>query len=189
MHRRWAKIACLLWSLSACSSDPNPPKTMTHVEPSDASTTPPAKQDAMMISSPDAASAPDTIAVKSLAVGIYFACGLLLDDTITCWGAPLKTDKPPPTGLMFDRLEAGGNNLCGVLSDGTARCWGANVEGQSDNPEQTQFTYIDPGPGNQGCLVDIDGHLTCWGVTTPVSVSYEALACIRRGLWRCLSWD
>ena len=84
----------------------------------------------------------------ALAVGDGFACGLLEDAVVRCWGlndvgqlglghtATVGDDETPAASgaVLLDGpavgLVAGAHHACARLADGTARCWGANDAGQ-----------------------------------------------------------
>ncbi len=82
---------------------------------------------------------------KSITTGFSYACALLNDGTIRCWGhndagqlgngtttvssVPVKV-----SGITKAVALAGGSShTCAVLSDGTIQCWGYNHSGQLGN--------------------------------------------------------
>ncbi|MCA9705203.1 MAG: hypothetical protein KDK70_05045 [Myxococcales bacterium] len=83
-----------------------------------------------------------------LAVGADFACALLEDGAVQCWGANehgqlgyghtqrIGDDEPPADagtvalGGPAVALTAGAHHACALLDDGSVRCWGANDTGQ-----------------------------------------------------------
>ncbi|MGK4000991.1 hypothetical protein WMF31_00095 [Sorangium sp. So ce1036] len=105
--------------------------------------------------------------VKSIAIATeHFACALLDDDTVKCWGnngfgalglpggtagdhtddlgdAPGEMSSIDPidlgTGRTAQAIAAGDNHVCAVLDNGQVKCWGANEAGElgySDSPEK-----------------------------------------------------
>ncbi len=86
--------------------------------------------------------------VQSVAVGDGFACALLVDGTVECWGrgAEGQLGHGEPTGLgmgapsagsvevqlndIATEITAGAAHVCARLVDGSVRCWGHNDVGQ-----------------------------------------------------------
>jgi alpha-tubulin suppressor-like RCC1 family protein len=87
---------------------------------------------------------------RQLAVGTVFACALLDDGTVKCWGSNVagglglgdtmnRGDQPdqmgdnlPPVDLGTGRTAqaiAAGTNACALLDDGAVKCWGDNYYG------------------------------------------------------------
>jgi Regulator of chromosome condensation (RCC1) repeat len=76
-------------------------------------------------------SAPSGTIVKTLADGpTQNRCGILADNTLTCWGTPGSEATIPPSG-KFRAITMGGNFGCGVKSGGSVTCWGSNDQGQA----------------------------------------------------------
>lgn len=91
---------------------------------------------------------PTTVSVGytaiALTLGDWYACALLLDHTISCWGATylgeLGTGQPttPAAGpartnslrTLAVGLSARAKSTCALLQDGSAQCWGQNLIGQ-----------------------------------------------------------
>jgi hypothetical protein len=53
--------------------------------------------------------------------GLFFSCGLAIDQTVHCWGA---IEKNIPG--LYTQITSEGESYfaCGILIDGTANCWG-----------------------------------------------------------------
>jgi alpha-tubulin suppressor-like RCC1 family protein len=78
--------------------------------------------------------------VRMLALGDFFGCALLADQTVSCWGSgalgqthadndPLSISQQPVTvpGLAgVVEISAGRSHACARLADGTVRCWGSS---------------------------------------------------------------
>lgn len=76
-------------------------------------------------------SAPDGTLVKTLGAGpSQDRCGILPDNTLTCWGTPGSQTTIPPSG-KFTAIAIGGGFACGVKSGGALTCWGENGQGQA----------------------------------------------------------
>ena len=76
-------------------------------------------------------SPPSGTLVKTLGAGsTQNRCGILMDNTLTCWGTPGSEATIPPSG-KFTALAMGGGFACGVKSGGQMSCWGSNDQGQA----------------------------------------------------------
>lgn len=126
------------------------------------------------------------LGVASVAGGGRFACAVLTDGTVRCWGRNQRgqlgdgttTDRlgaVPVTGLTgVASLGLGGSHACAVLTDGTVKCWGWNAYGQlglGTIVDQATPTSV-PGLANVAkvtagerhtCAVLADGSMRCWG--------------------------
>jgi len=85
------------------------------------------------------------------------------------------TITPPPAGLTFAAVSAGGDHTCGVTTSGAAYCWGVNSygelgDGTIDTTRTTpvlvsgglSFAAVDAG-ANHTCGVTTSGVAYCWG--------------------------
>ena len=99
---------------------------------------------------------------QAVTVGSNFACALLVDGTVRCWGANqggrlgtgnttvLNTSTPAAIaaanpgwvslGKIATAISSGGNSTCALLSDGNVRCWGDNSSGQLGIDSSTQVS-------------------------------------------------
>jgi alpha-tubulin suppressor-like RCC1 family protein len=86
------------------------------------------------------------VAATQVSAGSGYACVLLADGTVRCWGGgPLgsatTTMSPLPLavgGLAgVTAISAGEDTACALLGDGTLRCWGTNFKGLLGNPSFT----------------------------------------------------
>jgi alpha-tubulin suppressor-like RCC1 family protein len=128
----------------------------------------------------------------AVAVGGAFACALLSDGTVSCWGAglvPLAPGAPvttcsaspcvptptPVPGLdSVVALSAGLDHACALRRGGTILCWGDNANGGlgdgtttgSTTPVLVQgiadATAVSAGWGFT-CALDAAGRAWCWG--------------------------
>ncbi len=119
--------------------------------------------------------------------GRTFACGLLGDGTISCWGdnrdgqlgdgttderlVPTLVD----TDITFASVFAGTAHTCGLDATSAAYCWGSNGFGQlgdgtegggvvSPAPVSGVLTFISLSPGEEyTCGITTDSAVYCWG--------------------------
>ena len=126
-----------------------------------------------------------------ISVGQKFACAVLDDGTVKCWGEGADgrlgtgnaTDLDAPgdavnLGGAARQVSAGGAHACAVLVDGSLKCWGRDDHGQigdgtkgsSHNEPQSvslgtsgeTATYVSAG-GFHTCAILTGGALKCWG--------------------------
>ena len=133
--------------------------------------------------------------VQAITSGARFACALLRDSRVLCWGAAYRGQLGSTTsdetreprfvsGLEgADQLDgatsiaAGADFACAVLRDGGVVCWGDNAWGQLGSgapassaqplrvPGVTSVVDVSAG-GGHACARHEDGTVTCWGRST-----------------------
>lgn len=119
--------------------------------------------------------------VSQISSGDLYACGLLDDGTISCWGNPdvISELTRLDDGSSFVQVSAGRKFACGLLNGGGVACWGENKQGQlglghTDTvPEATVGDLVGLGSaanaveiaagGDHTCALLDDGTLKCWG--------------------------
>ncbi len=128
--------------------------------------------------------------VQALALGGQFACALLTDGSVECWGndnmgqcgdnTDLTTSNGratpvPVSGLTsgVTAIAAGSNHACAIVNGGV-ECWGWNAYGQlgngttTDSPVPVQVTGLTSGAtaiaasGEHSCALQ-GGVVLCWG--------------------------
>ncbi|NOH72429.1 hypothetical protein F0225_13925 [Vibrio pectenicida] len=122
----------------------------------------------------------------SVAVGQHFACSLLNNHQIKCWGNNQsgqlgighRRNKARPTSLTFaenvQKLALGKQHACAILQSGTLQCWGSNQYGQlgiGNYQTQTTPTTVTLGQNakhislgdRHTCAILEDDTLKCWG--------------------------
>jgi alpha-tubulin suppressor-like RCC1 family protein len=127
-----------------------------------------------------------------IAAGDFYACALISDGTVRCWGANFwgqlgngtTTDSSTPVAVsgisgstLATQIAANYHHACALISDGTVRCWGENNYGQLGNSTttdsstpvvvtgisgSTRATQISAGQGHTCALIS-DGTVRCWG--------------------------
>ncbi len=125
----------------------------------------------------------------SVGWGSGFACALLTDNTIRCWGSnwdgqlgdgnggPNTMSLVPVTvnGITTAAsIATGGYHSCAILADATIRCWGGGLAGQLGNgAEANSATPVVVSGINTAQSISLNGHnscaklsdnsLRCWG--------------------------
>jgi alpha-tubulin suppressor-like RCC1 family protein len=111
-------------------------------------------RDVTMMPSPDAV-APPSMVPRAIAAGGTFACAVLDDGTVRCWGddsdgqlgdgqrvpapqRPVMVIATPGAARSnplqnVSSLAAGASTACALLRDGSLRCWGSNQGGALGN--------------------------------------------------------
>jgi Regulator of chromosome condensation (RCC1) repeat len=128
---------------------------------------------------------PVLMGATAIAVGEEFACALLGDHTVDCWGegtgqvdgGPMSSPSPVPveglTGVTAIAAGRGSNFACALLDDGSVKCWGDNTSGQLGNGTMSRSSTPTTVTGLSGATAITLGYgvacaLTpngteCWG--------------------------
>lgn len=135
------------------------------------------------------------LGVKQVAAGYSFACAVLTDDKVRCWGdnsygqigqgagdatAVYRTPKEVPNLTGVRAMAATFGSACALMFDGTVRCWGTNASGQLGTGVVDAAKHGVPAPvaglagvtslaGSSGgtyCAIVAGGALKCWGSNT-----------------------
>jgi len=112
-------------------------------------------------------------AVQLTVAGDY-ACVLLADGNVTCWGGAFNGTEGvqefgPGDGYRGGdavQVEAGGSYACARLSDGNVTCWGSGSGGMYENITRGYDggDATDLGVTYGGaCALTASGNVTCWG--------------------------
>ena len=127
-----------------------------------------------------------TTATDIAMAGVGFACAILTDTTVQCWGygtsgqlgngANLSSNVPVAVSGLSSAtsLGTGYYQACAVLTSGTIKCWGYNGDGELGNSSTTNsnvpvsVTGITTGASVSGgyrgtCAALNDGTAKCWG--------------------------
>lgn len=129
---------------------------------------------------------------REVAVGGGFACALLIDGKISCWGTGANgelgngagTDSPTPSATITlpspgtaIAIDAAEQSVCAVLTGGAVTCWGrdrSDILGNGAAGNQlappTPITLPSPGTATaismgeeHACVVLTGGAVSCWG--------------------------
>jgi alpha-tubulin suppressor-like RCC1 family protein len=121
---------------------------------------------------------------REIAVGTYYSCARLGDDTVRCWGSFGVRDKSPEpfpvlgwTSAVQLSLNAGcnaGTLACARFRDGSVRCLGDNDAGQvGDGTKNVRndpvlvrdlSNAVDLAVGcSHACALRAGGQVVCWG--------------------------
>jgi hypothetical protein len=122
--------------------------------------------------------------------GDAFACALLSDRTVRCWGANrdgqlgdgTREDRPQPTLVSgagrVVQIAAGARHACARLEDGSVLCWGANEEGQlGDGTRERRAAPAEVVDTHDAVDVVAAGALTC------VRPKGQKSRCFGEGTW------
>jgi alpha-tubulin suppressor-like RCC1 family protein/uncharacterized ParB-like nuclease family protein len=105
------------------------------------------------------------IAAADSMVNDNFACALLDNGSITCWGAFFAGPVLLGQGETAVAISAGEAHICALLHDGDITCWGKNTSGQlglgdttwRNNPDEP----VDLGLARTAISVEASGRSTC----------------------------
>ena len=133
-----------------------------------------------------------------VSVGWRFACALLADQTVKCWGVnwngqlgdgtttssstPVQVVGVGGTGTLSNvtQISTAGDDphICALISGGTVKCWGENSAGQlgngTKNDSSTPVTVV--GVGGTGTLSNVT-QLSSGGSRTCAQLSNGAATC------------
>jgi len=128
----------------------------------------------------------------AISSGDYFACALLDDASVSCWGfnnngqlgdgTTTSRNTPTPTsslgsGRTAVAISSGIEHTCAIIDNGSVSCWGYNYKGQlgdgttasKSTPTQTASlgtgrtaVAISSGNGHTCAILD-DASVSCWG--------------------------
>jgi alpha-tubulin suppressor-like RCC1 family protein len=122
----------------------------------------------------------------TVAVGGSFACAVLGDDGVDCWGdneygelgdgSTVNSETPVPVNGITSAvaIATGFDTACALLTDGGVDCWGDNEYGQLGNGTTTNSSVpvsvsgvnnavaVSVG-GDDSCALLTTGHVACWG--------------------------
>lgn len=109
--------------------------------------------------------------VRELAMGSSFACALLTDGTVECWGANDKGQTSVTPG-RYVSVRAGTATACGVTSRGEVQCWGRPLRWRQKvySPPEGPFEEVAVG-SRHACARRRNGQVVCWGVDQQSQVS------------------
>lgn len=126
--------------------------------------------------------------VEQLTVGSAYACTIMTDGSVKCWGNNSQgqfgdgstTGRSTPTDVPnlssnYASLSAGLAHTCGVTIAGGVKCWGDNFYGQlGDGTKNDKTTPVDvsgltsgvmavSAGGSHSCALTSAGSVKCWG--------------------------
>ena len=120
-----------------------------------------------------------------IAIGSGFACAILDDGSVKCWG---HTGPPALGGKTATKIVLGYGHGCVFLTDKTVKCWGSNSYGQvgggtAGSDQVLRGTVGDPlggqtaieiaaGSQHTCAIMESDNSVKCWGLNTGSSGSY-----------------
>jgi hypothetical protein len=105
---------------------------------------------------------PESRRFSQVALGWRHACGIELDDSVSCWGWNNFGQSRPPEDLRARAIATGANHSCALDKQGVIICWGGNESAQLRAPLGANFRAISAG-GSHNCAINQDGRVLCWG--------------------------
>lgn len=135
-------------------------------------------------------SAPSVAGVVDIVAGDEFACALLGNGTVKCWGqnwygqlgdgSQVERWTPVDVGHLNSvvAISGSGHSMCALEDSGEVKCWGRNGSGQIGDGTTTDRTVpvrvgslggpaISISAGrNHACALLQSGVLRCWGLNT-----------------------
>jgi alpha-tubulin suppressor-like RCC1 family protein len=134
----------------------------------------------------------------AVALGGGYACALLLDGTIRCWGSNSSgqlgngstTDSTTPVPVSHitsaTAVAAGAFHTCALMADGTVECWGGNYDGElglgTSSGPQTCSTSVP-------CATTPVKVPTLSRVTAIATGENDTCALLADGTVRCWGWN
>lgn len=118
---------------------------------------------------------------QTMSVGAGFACALLADGTVSCWGAGNRgqlgsahcergcSPMPVPNVRDVTSIAAGPYSVCAVSKQGSIWCWGrGDIFGYASATRSPTMMHapkdvVDIGVGFTACARTTSGGLSCWG--------------------------
>lgn len=98
-----------------------------------------------------------TAEVSQIAVGGDFACALLEEGNVHCWGARTM-DTTDSRGVRYDQISAGDQYACGVTTEGDLECWGPAPPPRVRRGSYTKVTV----GANHHCGLEATRQVECW---------------------------
>ena len=93
---------------------------------------------------------------KTVSVSQDYACGILSNDTVRCWGQ--VGEELPPDDIRFKEIVTDNFAICGITYDDEVSCWGYN--GWHEFSGAFQHIVVSEG---YICGIDMEGNLYCDG--------------------------
>ena len=99
---------------------------------------------------------------SDISSGSNYACGILVNGDVECWGSNRSGQTDSPAGKFTD-IAAGGGFACAITTAGAVTCWGDDIVGQvSGAPSSGKFKTISAHKGH-ACAIADNGDAVCWG--------------------------
>jgi len=98
-----------------------------------------------------------------LTAGYHYACGIIADNSVVCWGNNDYGQSSPPSGA-FTQISAGSHHTCGLKTNGSIACWGWDDYAQASPPSGT-FKQVSAARYHS-CGLKTNGTAICWGDNT-----------------------
>ena len=110
---------------------------------------------------------------RDIAAGDEFACGIIANGEIRCWGGDAEGQVSNAPSGTFTRIDAGYNFACAIDEARTVHCWGYDSDGQVSGAPAGSFEEITVGH-KHACAYNVGGDFECWGQNLMNSVIFGA---------------
>jgi len=98
----------------------------------------------------------------AVTTGETFACVLLVNGNIQCWGdTSFGLQEEPTSGAPYQAISAGDEHICAIDRDGALVCWGNPANDRLSAPEGSFTSLVSS--YTDGCAVGTDTRVQCWG--------------------------
>lgn len=117
---------------------------------------------------------------KEISVGQDFACSILDNNNIYCWGGN-GSGQQGGAGTAAKKIASGYFHSCAILTNDAVRCWGSNGSGQLGNEGAFADVYLGVGRTakqisaqiHHSCAVLDDDSVKCWGYNAYGQLGYD----------------
>jgi cysteine-rich repeat protein len=109
--------------------------------------------------------------LQSVSVGVWGACGVKLDSSMSCWGGNCgagcnASGQYVAQAGQFTAVSAGTSSTCAIQKDGKLKCWGCNDAGQLNIPAAPEGWAVVDVRHQRAAGVTKNGALKLWGLAT-----------------------
>jgi len=109
--------------------------------------------------------------LQSVSVGVWGACGIKLDNAMSCWGGTCgagcnASGQYVAQAGQYVAVSSASNSSCAIQKDGQMKCWGCNSSGQLNVPAATEGWSMVDVRHERVAAVTKTGALKLWGLSS-----------------------